>query len=69
MKTEIYEKLLKADTITRVKSTEFVYVMMNADKKQKAKVYQIVFSAKHNKPIVSEVTYEQILLDIAEGTE
>ena len=66
MKKEIFEKLKKSRAVIKINSDQFVYILVNADGHQKPKLYNFLYGDQHNKPIVNEVTDEEILLRISE---
>lgn len=67
MKKEIYEKLKNSKAIIKIDADQFISILVNADGHLKPKMYNFVYSNQHNKPLITEITDEKLLLAIAEG--
>ena len=64
MKKEIFEKLKTSKAVIKINGDQFVYLLVNADGQRKPRLYNFVYN-QHDKPVITEVSDEEILLKIA----
>ncbi len=62
MRNDIFERLKASKVVLKLKSDESLFILTNVDNRNKSKVYGFIYH--DGTPLLTEITDEDILLDI-----